>query len=327
MGLETGTYVSDLTPTNPISTDKKGQGDDHLRLIKAVLQATFPNASKAFYLPTTGSKTADFSVASTDLNKTFLVDTTSGVVTATLPTLASGDAGWECFFVKTTTDTNTMYIAPPSGTIQSGEISGLAKTRRCIPGRKTRVFWTGTAFIAERVLGQPVGSAIEYHGTSLPTGYEWPNGQTLNTTNYPDYASARGSGTTSDRRGRLAVAKDDMGGSAASRVTTAGSGVDGATFEATGGAEDVTLDSTMIPAHSHTATDAGHTHTQPMAASSAFTGGAAGGSAAAVTGGGATNFGSTGSGTASITVADTGGGLSHNNMPPAIVENFILVVE
>src|SRR5438105_15499887 len=45
MGLETGTYVSDLVLTNPVGgTDSKGQGDDHLRLIKTVLQNTFPLA-------------------------------------------------------------------------------------------------------------------------------------------------------------------------------------------------------------------------------------------------------------------------------------------
>lgn len=41
MGLETGTYVNDLNTANPTSTDPKSQGDDHLRLIKAVLKNTF----------------------------------------------------------------------------------------------------------------------------------------------------------------------------------------------------------------------------------------------------------------------------------------------
>jgi hypothetical protein len=45
MSLETGTYISDLVPTNPSGSDPKSQGDDHLRLIKSVLQTTFPEAS------------------------------------------------------------------------------------------------------------------------------------------------------------------------------------------------------------------------------------------------------------------------------------------
>lgn len=49
MGLETATYVQDLTEANPLSNDKRHQGDDHIRLIKDVLKATFPSASKPLY--------------------------------------------------------------------------------------------------------------------------------------------------------------------------------------------------------------------------------------------------------------------------------------
>jgi len=47
MGLETGTYISDLVNTNPTSSDPKSQGDDHLRLIKATILTTFPNINGA----------------------------------------------------------------------------------------------------------------------------------------------------------------------------------------------------------------------------------------------------------------------------------------
>jgi hypothetical protein len=43
MALETGSYIHELTITNPISTDPKSQGDDHLRLIKTVLRTHFPS--------------------------------------------------------------------------------------------------------------------------------------------------------------------------------------------------------------------------------------------------------------------------------------------
>ena len=39
MGLEAGTTIGDLVATNPLSTDPRSEGDDHLRLIKAVLKA------------------------------------------------------------------------------------------------------------------------------------------------------------------------------------------------------------------------------------------------------------------------------------------------
>lgn len=44
MALETGTYISSLNSANPVGpSDPKSQGDDHIRLIKATLLATFPN--------------------------------------------------------------------------------------------------------------------------------------------------------------------------------------------------------------------------------------------------------------------------------------------
>ena len=48
MGLETGSWIEDLVDTNPLGSDPKSQGDDHIRLIKKVVQDTFPNAGKAF---------------------------------------------------------------------------------------------------------------------------------------------------------------------------------------------------------------------------------------------------------------------------------------
>ena len=47
MPLETGTYISDLVITNPASTDAKSDGDNHLRLIKSTVKATFPNVTGA----------------------------------------------------------------------------------------------------------------------------------------------------------------------------------------------------------------------------------------------------------------------------------------
>lgn len=47
MALETGTYISDLVSTNPAASDNISQGDDHIRLLKATIKATFPNVSGA----------------------------------------------------------------------------------------------------------------------------------------------------------------------------------------------------------------------------------------------------------------------------------------
>lgn len=43
MALETASFISDLVDTNPAGTDTKAQGDDHIKMIKRVIKATFPN--------------------------------------------------------------------------------------------------------------------------------------------------------------------------------------------------------------------------------------------------------------------------------------------
>lgn len=50
MSLESATYIADLVATNPAAGDVGSQGDDHLRLIKDVLQNTFPSLTGAVTL-------------------------------------------------------------------------------------------------------------------------------------------------------------------------------------------------------------------------------------------------------------------------------------
>ena len=47
MTLETATYLNGLNPANPGEDDLATDGDDHIRLIKATLKATFPNLTGA----------------------------------------------------------------------------------------------------------------------------------------------------------------------------------------------------------------------------------------------------------------------------------------
>lgn len=57
MGLESASYPNQLVATNPTGSDPKSTADDHIRLLKSVIQTTFPNL--------TGAMTA----AQADLNK------------------------------------------------------------------------------------------------------------------------------------------------------------------------------------------------------------------------------------------------------------------
>jgi hypothetical protein len=47
MPLEAGTFISDLNASNPAGTDTLDRADDHLRLIKSTVKATFPNITGA----------------------------------------------------------------------------------------------------------------------------------------------------------------------------------------------------------------------------------------------------------------------------------------
>ena len=47
MALESTTYIDGLVATNPTGTDPRSQGDDHIRLVKSTVKATFPNISGA----------------------------------------------------------------------------------------------------------------------------------------------------------------------------------------------------------------------------------------------------------------------------------------
>jgi len=47
MGLETGTFIDSLNSSNPAAGDPVNEGDDHIRLIKSTVKATFPSISAA----------------------------------------------------------------------------------------------------------------------------------------------------------------------------------------------------------------------------------------------------------------------------------------
>ena len=47
MTVETATYINQLDSSKPASGDARSEGDDHMRLLKSTLQATFPNITGA----------------------------------------------------------------------------------------------------------------------------------------------------------------------------------------------------------------------------------------------------------------------------------------
>lgn len=105
----------------------------------------------------------------------------------------------------------------------------------------------------------PSGAFFPFAGSTLPSGYLWCAGQAISRTTYANLFAAigtewgSGNGSTTfnvpDFRGRVPAGKDNMGGSAAGRLT---SQIDGDNLGSYGGAETVTLTSAHIPSHSFT---------------------------------------------------------------------------
>jgi microcystin-dependent protein len=118
--------------------------------------------------------------------------------------------------------------------------------------------------------GTPIGFVGDYAGATAPTGWLLCYGQAVSRTTYAalfDVVSTTygvGDGSTTfnipDARGRVGVGKDNMGGSAANRITSAGCGIDGTALGAAGGLQ-------TLQAHTHgltaasAASDGAHTHT------------------------------------------------------------------
>lgn len=151
----------------------------------------------------------------------------------------------------------------------------------------------------------PTGVVLPFAGSAAPTGWLLCDGSAVSRTTYAALFTAigttygSGNGTTTfnlpDLGGRVPAGKE----ASATRLTSAGSGINGATLGATGGAETHTLTSAQMPSHTHTGA-AATLVASPGAGSSALVGV------------GAQNTGSAGSGNA------------HNNTQPTIVLNYII---
>jgi len=95
----------------------------------------------------------------------------------------------------------------------------------------------------------------------------------------------------------------------------------------TGGSPTVTLDTTQIPSHDHTASaptviDTGHSHVESSTIPTAITIGAGVPAPSALPSVGSTAPALTGISVLAPTIGNTGGGLAHENMPPFMALNY-----
>jgi microcystin-dependent protein len=126
----------------------------------------------------------------------------------------------------------------------------------------------------------PLGGMIEFTGTTAPNGsFVLPSGQAISRTTYATYFAmvgttyGAGDGSTTfnviDKRGRVSAGRDDMGGSAASRigsVSTDSGTISGATLGSSGGSSTHVLTTGEMPSHTHDASviDPGHFAASPL---------------------------------------------------------------
>ena len=162
-------------------------------------------------------------------------------------------------------------------------------------------------------IGVPIGTVIDYAGSTAPDGWLFCDGSEVSETTYAALFAVLGSTyntggetagffRTPDLRGRVGVGKDDMGGTGAGRMTV----ITGTTLGASGGAQT----------HSLSAAEGGpHNHTYDRYAEGPQVQVASGSASFVLTAGGFTtpNVGGTG-----------GSGASHNNTQPGLILNKII---
>lgn len=121
---------------------------------------------------------------------------------------------------------------------------------------------TDGAFYLQGFFGSPynipIAAGIDFWGATAPnSSFAFPYGQAISRTAYATmfaivgttYGTGDGSTTFNlpDKRGRVSVSLDTMGGTASGRVTSASGGVDGTTIGATGGNQNYTQQRSDLP--------------------------------------------------------------------------------
>ena len=129
MPVETATYISQLSATNPLGTDPISQGDDQIRLVKSVLQAQFTSLGAAAVTATAAEVNLIDGYTGTTAELNTLDVTTQGTSEASkvLTADASGDVtiadGAYDFDVASHDGTNGLKLAGTLVTATATELN------------------------------------------------------------------------------------------------------------------------------------------------------------------------------------------------------------
>lgn len=178
MGLETGTYISDLVITNPLGSDAKSTADDHLRLIKSCLKATFPNVTNAVTMTHTelNTVTSRGLIAGQTWTGTHTFPATTYGVTATL-----GDSSLK--YATTEFVANTAFSsALPAQTGANGKL---------LTSNGTDASWTATKTVnGNSIIGSgdiAIPSGLTLLATITPTASANIDALTTFSSSYDNY--------------------------------------------------------------------------------------------------------------------------------------------
>lgn len=227
----------------------------------------------------TTAKTGTYTAVAADCGQ---VLNCTGTWTLTLTSAVTLGDGWNVAVANTGSGTITI------NTSLSQLIDGATSTT-VLAGQTKLIHCTGAQFVTVGgESGAVTGTISDYIGIMAPTGYVLADGKTIgsasssgNRANDDCYAlfkllwdsmanseaavsGGRGANADSDwsanktialpdLRGRVTAGKDNMGGTTASRLTSAGSGITGTTLGVAGGTETHTLTAGQsgLPSHSH----------------------------------------------------------------------------
>lgn len=221
--------------------------------------------NKGYAIPTHGS---DVDTWDAPLNSNFsILDNNLGAISSVGLTNANVTliaAQYQCGVIRFTgTLTGNVTITLP-------QVGSLYTIENQCSGAFTITLQTGA--VGGQVIGAPRGEAFDiftdgthvkyrnmgrtgkmefWHASALPAWvtvctvqpYLVTDGTAFNTTTYAALNAWLGSGTLPDFRGYIPAPLDPAG----SRITTAGSGIDGATLDASGGAQNVTVLQANLP--------------------------------------------------------------------------------
>lgn len=308
-----GTYVS-VSAGDNLEASCDGSASGMVRNTTAVANAAGSTTQVQFNSSGAMAASANLTFNGTTLTVAGLTNSGNTVL---------GDAGGDTLTINSNAmaipntlnvGSNTLYLSP-SGTQVGIGTTTVGSNMLTVAGT---VASTAGGFVFPDSTTQttavtaPAASMMVFAGASAPSGWLLCFGQAISRTTYATLFSAVsttygiGDGSTTfnlpDMRGRVAAGADNMGGSAAGRLTSTTMSPDGNTLSATGGTQTHTLITAEMPSHTHALSDA-------------YPGVNTGGSWQQ-------NGGAYGGSISSI--GSTGGGGAHLNVQPTLVLNYII---